>query len=155
MNLYLDFLLRMVGADGVIAGPAGDGRVAAVTRADVADVAVALLTGTGHDGRSYDVTGAEALSMADVAAQLSELSGKPIAYREETIAQARASRASYGVPDWQLDAWISTYSAIATGELAAVSDAVELLAGHPPRTLAELVRAEPQGLDHVTAAAGR
>ncbi len=53
-NLYIDFLPLMVGGDGVIRGPAGDGRVAAVARDDIADVAVAVLLddGGGHDGRS-------------------------------------------------------------------------------------------------------
>jgi NAD(P)H dehydrogenase (quinone) len=139
MSLYLDFLPRMVGADGVIAGPAGDGRVAAVTRSDVADVVAAILTGAGHDGRTYDVTGDEALSMAELAAQLSELWGRPISYKEE----ARASRASFGAPDWQVEAWISTYTAIAAGELETVSDTVARLAGHAPQTLADFVREHP------------
>jgi NAD(P)H dehydrogenase (quinone) len=143
MSLYLDFLPRMVGPDGVIAGPAGDGRVAAVTRADVADVAAAILAGDGHDGRTYDVTGREALSMAELAAQLSELTGKPVSYKDETLAEARASRASYGAPEWQLEAWISTYTAIAAGELDTVSDTVARLAGHEPQTLADVVRAQP------------
>jgi NAD(P)H dehydrogenase (quinone) len=143
MSLYLDFLPRMVGPDGVIAGPAGDGRVAAVTRSDVADVAAAIVAGAGHDGRSYDVTGREALSMGELAAQLSELTGKPISYKDETLEEARASRASHGAPDWQVEAWISTYTAIAAGELDTVSDTVARLAGHEPRTLADVVREQP------------
>ena len=71
-----------------------------------------------------------------MAATLAEVSGKPIAYKDETLAEARASRAHYGAPAWQVDAWISTYTAIAAGELARVSGAVERLAGHPPGTLA-------------------
>ena len=149
MNLYLDFVPRMVGPDGVIAGPAGEGRAAAVTRADVADVAAAILLGDGHDGRSYDVTGAAALTLAELAAQLAELSGKSISYRDETLDEARASRASYGAPDWQVEAWISTYTAIAAGELENVSDTVERLAGHAPRTLADHYREHPDCLDHV------
>ena len=51
--------------------------------------------------------------------------------------EAYASRASYGAPDWQVDAWVSTYTAIAAGELATVSRAVADLTGTPARTLAE------------------
>ena len=69
MSLYLDFVPRMA-ADGVIAGPAGDGRVAAVARDDVAAVAAAVLTSDGHDGQTYDVTGGEALTVSEIAAQL-------------------------------------------------------------------------------------
>ena len=149
MNLYLDFVPGMVGADGVLAGPAGDGRVAMVARADVADVVVTLLTTDGHDGRVYDVTGGEALTLEEVAAVLSDLAGTRIAYKDETLEEAWASRAGYGAPDWQVEAWISTYTAIAAGELARVTDTVERLAGRPPTTLAEYVRTHPDCLDHV------
>ena len=50
MNLYMDFIPGMAGADGVIRGPAGDGRVAAILRDDVAATAAAVLGSTGHDG---------------------------------------------------------------------------------------------------------
>ena len=50
MNLYMDFIPNMVGADGVIRGPAGDGRVSAILRDDVAAAAAAVLTSDGHDG---------------------------------------------------------------------------------------------------------
>ena len=43
MNMYLDFVPKLAGPDGVISGPAGDGRVSAVLRDDLADVAVAVL----------------------------------------------------------------------------------------------------------------
>jgi NAD(P)H dehydrogenase (quinone) len=150
MSLYIDFLPRMVLPDGVIAGPAGDGRLGAVTRDDVADAAVALLLDDEHaDGRSHDLTGPRAFTMAEAAAELSALSGRPIAYRDETLEEARASRAGYGAPDWQLEAWISTYTAIAAGDLDVVTDAVERLTGHPPASLADYVRAHPESLDHV------
>jgi uncharacterized protein YbjT (DUF2867 family) len=151
MSLYLDFTVRMVGSDGVIAGPGGKGKAGMVTRADVAAVAVALLLGEGHDGAAYDVTGPEALTLAEIAATLSALSGKAIAYKDETLAEARASRASYGAPDWEVAAWISTYTAIAAGELETVSDTVETLTGRPPASLADFVRAHPGALDHVLA----
>ena len=50
MSLYLDFIPSMAGPDGVIRGPAGDGRVAAVLRDDVAAAAAPVLTSEGHDG---------------------------------------------------------------------------------------------------------
>jgi NAD(P)H dehydrogenase (quinone) len=56
-SLYLDLLPVFTGTDGVIRGPAGDGRVAAVARDDIADVAVVQQDRDGHDGRTYDVTG--------------------------------------------------------------------------------------------------
>ena len=150
-NLYLDFLPLMVGADGVIPGPAGDGRVAAVARDDIADVAVAVLAESDgrHDGRAYDMTGPEALTLAEVAEQLSRVTGRAISYHAETLEEAYASRASYGAPDWEVDGWVTTYAAIANGDLEAVGGDVAALAGHPPTSLAELLRRDPDSWRHL------
>jgi NAD(P)H dehydrogenase (quinone) len=147
-NLYLDFLPLMVGADRVIRGPAGDGRVAAVARDDIADVAAAVLLegGDRHDGRSYDLTGPEALTMAEAAQRLSELAGRTVTYHPETLEEAYASRASYGAPDWEVDGWVTTYVAIANGELEAVSGDVAAVAGHPPMGLDDFLRRNPDSL---------
>lgn len=136
-SMYLDFLPVMVGADDVIRGPAGDGRIAMVARDDVADVAAAVLTGEGHDGRTYDVTGAEALTMTELAAALARATGRPVTFHDETIEQARASRAHHGAPDFAVEGWVTSYAAIATGEMDVVSDTVRRVAGHPPVGVAE------------------
>jgi len=144
-NLYIDFLPLLAGPDGVIRGPAGDGRLAAVARDDIADVAVAVLLDEGgrHDGRTYDMTGPEALSLDEVAEELSRVSGRTITYQAETLEEAYASRASYGAPDWEVAGWVTTYVAIANGDLEEVSDDVAALAGHPPISLAEFLRGNP------------
>jgi NAD(P)H dehydrogenase (quinone) len=150
-NLYIDLLPLMVGADGVLRGPAGDGRVAAVARDDIADVAVAVLleAGDGHDGRIYDVAGPTALTMAEVAEELSRSAGRPIAYHSETLGEAYASRASYGAPDWQVGGWVTTYVAIANRDLEAVSGDVAAVAGHPPMSLAEFLARNPDSLQQL------
>jgi uncharacterized protein YbjT (DUF2867 family) len=155
MSLYLDFIPRMVGPDGVIAGPAGDGRLGAVTRRDVSDVVAEVLLGTGHEGAVHDVTGPEAFTFAEAAEELSRLTGRRVTYRDETLDEARASRAGYGAPEWQVDAWISTYTAVAAGDLDLVTDTVARLTGHEPMSLAEYVRAHPDCLDHVRPASSR
>jgi NAD(P)H dehydrogenase (quinone) len=135
MNLYLDFLPRMVSEDGVIAGPGGDGRAAIVARDDVAAVAAVVLTGDEHDGATYDVTGRESLTFAEMAATLGA------AYKDETLEEAWASRAGYGAPAWMVEGWISTYTAVARGELDTISDTVARLTDRAPLTLAEFIRA--------------
>ena len=148
MSLYLDFVPLLAGADGVIRGPAGDGHVAPVARADVADVAAAILADPApHDGRTYDVTGAERFTLAEAAARLGAR------YVDETVEEAYASRADYGAPDWQVEAWVTTYEAIAAGELDVVSDSVERLTGRPPMTLDEMLEAHPQSWAHLRAEA--
>jgi NAD(P)H dehydrogenase (quinone) len=144
-NLYIDFLPLLAGADGVIRGPAGDGRVAAVTRDDIADVAVAVLLDDSdrHHGRTWDMTGPEAFTMAEAAEALSRVTGRAIAYHAETLEEAYASRAHYGAPDWEVAGWVTTYAAIANGDLEAVSGDVAAVAGHPPMSLAEFLRRNP------------
>jgi len=139
-NLYADFLPQMVGEDGVIRGPAGDGRVAVVAQDDIVDAAVAVLRDPApHAGRTYDLTGPEALSFAEMAEIITAQTGRAVRYHDETLEEAYASRSHYGAPDWQVDAWVSTYTAVASGEVSAVSPDVPRLTGRPATSLAELL----------------
>ena len=138
---YLDSLVEYVGADGAIRGPAGEGRVAGVARDDVARAAAAVLRDPGaHAGRTYSLTGPEALTLAEVAAVISAGTGRAVRYEPETLEEAHRSRASYGAADWQVEAWVSTYTAIADGSLAGVTGDVPELTGHPATSLAQLLR---------------
>jgi uncharacterized protein YbjT (DUF2867 family) len=136
-NLYLDFVPGFVGEDGVIRGPAGDGRVAAVSRDDVADVAAAVLVSDGHSGMTYDLTGPTAFTLTEAAALVSEAWGRPVRYEPETLDEAYRSREGYGAPAWEVAGWVTSYAAIASGELSDVSSAVEDITGHPPISLAD------------------
>lgn len=143
-NIYADFVPDLTGADGVIRGPAGQGRAAFVAQDDIADAATAILIRPAeHAGEVYDLTGPESLSLAEAAAVLSEVQGHSVTYHPETVEEAYASRASYGAPPWQLDAWVSTYTAIAAGQLDGVSDAVPRLTGRPATSVADVVRGMP------------
>jgi NAD(P)H dehydrogenase (quinone) len=142
MSLYLDFLPFMVGADGVIRGPAGEGRLGAVARDDLADVAVEALTDAGYAGQTLEVTGPEAFTMAEAAATITRVTGRPVRFEDETLEEAYASRAQYGAPDWEVEGWVSSYAAIGAGDLDRVTDTVERVAGHPPIGLAELLERE-------------
>jgi hypothetical protein len=70
--------------------------------------------------------------MADIAAMLTDALGEPVRYEAETIEQAYASRASFGAPEWEVAGWVTSYAAVATGELEVVADTVERLTGRPP-----------------------
>jgi uncharacterized protein YbjT (DUF2867 family) len=141
-NFYLDVLAFYADSSGVYRGPAGSGRVSGVARADVADVAAAVLRAPDqHAESSYDLTGAEALTFAEIAHRTGAVLGRPMRYAEETVEEAYASRrAAYpDAADWQLDAWVSTYTAIRDGELDRLSPDVERVAGHPPRRLEDVL----------------
>jgi len=139
-NFYLDVLPSFADDSGTIRGPAGSGRVGAVARADVADVAAAVLRDPGaHVDATYTLTGPEALTLAEVAERAGRVLGRRLSYTEKSVEEAYASRrAAYpDAADFQLDAWVSTYTAIADGSCAAVTDDVARLAGHRARTLEE------------------
>jgi uncharacterized protein YbjT (DUF2867 family) len=140
-NFYLDFLPLMAGDDGVIRGPAGNGVMAAVARADIARSAAAVLRDPAiHVGRTYHLTGPEDMSLERDARLLTEGTGRSINYHHETLAEAYASRASYDAPAWQVDAWVSTYTAIANGELAGPTSDVLRLTGREPQGLADFFK---------------
>jgi len=145
-SLYADFLPMLAGEDGVLRGPAGDGRVAAVAQDDVAAVAAAVLRApAGHEGRRYDLTGPEAFTLTEAAATMSRVLGRPHRFHHETFEEAYESRARYGAPSWMVDAWVSTYTAIASGELARVSGDVERVTGRAPRALDDALGSLAEG----------
>jgi len=96
-----------------------------------------------HAGRTYDLTGPEALTLDEVATVLTAGLRRSVSYVDETVPQAYESRAHYGAPDWQVDAWVSTYTAIRAGELEQVSGDIEALTGRPATSLAQLLSALP------------
>jgi uncharacterized protein YbjT (DUF2867 family) len=128
--MYADYVPVLCGPDGVIRGPAGDGHVAPVARDDVAAAAAAVLVEPGaHAGATYDLTGRERFTLGEAAARIGAR------YEDETLEEAYASRAHYGAPDWEVEGWVTTYAAIAAGELDVVSDGVQRLTGREPKTL--------------------
>jgi uncharacterized protein YbjT (DUF2867 family) len=148
-SMYADFVpfFATIEDDGaVIAAPAGAGRTGFVSRDDLAGVATAVLLRDDDalDGRTLDVTGPEALSLAEAAALLTEITGRRTEFRDQTVDEAWATRRPSGHPDWEIEGWVTSYLAIAAGELATVSDVVPTLTGHPALTVAEHLRRHPE-----------
>ena len=148
-SMYADFVPFFAAREGdrsVIAAPAGEGRTGFVSRDDLADVAAAVLLREDSelDGRALEVTGPQALTMTDAAAVLTEVTGIPAEYRPQTVEQAWATRRPSGHPDWEIEGWVTSYQAIAAGELSAVTDVVERLTGRPARTVGAHLRAHPE-----------
>ena len=143
MSIYMDFIPSMVASDGAIRGPAGDGRVAAILRDDVAAALVAVLTSGDHDAKTYDLTGPAAFSLAEAAALMADVTGTPIRFEDESDEQAYASRAGLGAPDWEVRGWVTSYQAIRDGSLDVVSPAVLELTGRAPTSLAGHLRSNP------------
>lgn len=148
-SFYADFVPFFTGDDGVIRAPAGDGKVSWICRDDIADTVVAALTDDAYDGQTFENTGPAALDFDETAAILSRVSGREISYVAETVEEAWESRRPTGAPDWEIEGWISSYLAVANGELSHVSDTVERLCGRPPRDLESFLVDNPDLWAHL------
>ena len=137
-NLFLQGLLAMAPAirNGVLPAPIGDARVSAVDVRDIAEVAAVALTEPEHVGRTYEVTGPEAVTHAQIAEAVGAAAGHAVRFVDVPPA-AFADELRGVLPPWQLDGPLEDYAHYARGEAATVSPAVEQLTGHAPRSVAE------------------
>lgn len=148
-SFYMDFFPEAA-ADGVIAGPAGKGRTGAVARADVVDAVVGVLDDPdAHTEKTYELTGPETIDLAQVAAIITELANRPTSYVDQDLAEAYETRRKYNVPEWQIEAWVSTYTAIASGVMDVVTGDVRTLSGHDPMSFAEFIALDNPSKEHM------
>jgi NAD(P)H dehydrogenase (quinone) len=126
---------------GAIVGCAGNGRVAAATRADYAEAAVAVLTGAGHESKAYELAGDRRFTMAELAAEVSRRVGRTVLYRDLPPEQYKAVLTGAGVPGPYADMLVDSDLGIAKGELNDSSGDLRRLIGRPTTPLADAVAA--------------
>ncbi|MFB6874733.1 SDR family oxidoreductase [Streptomyces sp. NPDC056323] len=124
---------------GAVVANAGEGRIASATRADYAAAAAAVLTGEGHIGAAYELSGDVAWSLAEYAAEISRATGKEIAYRNVPAATHQEILVGAGVPEFFAEILVDVDEAIARGLLAGTSGDLARLIGRPTTPLAETV----------------
>lgn len=86
-------------ASGEIAGCAGQGRISSATRLDYADAAIVAATGSGHEGKIYELAGDEAWTMAELAAEISRRAGRSVRYKDLPEREYAAVLKSSGLPE--------------------------------------------------------
>lgn len=126
---------------GAIVGSAGEGRIAAATRADYAEAAVAVLTGAGHENATYELAGDRPFTMAELAAEASRRAGRTIAYRDLPPDQYKAVLTGAGVPGPYADLLVDSDLGVAKGELDDATGDLRRLIGRPTTPLSEAVAA--------------
>lgn len=126
---------------GAILGSAGDGRVSAATRADYAAAAASVLTSDGHVGRTYELGGDSAFSMAELAATVTELSGREIVYRDLPEQEYAAALTAAGLPASYAAALAESDRGLARGELLVETGDLSRLAGRPTTSMPEAAAA--------------
>ncbi|WP_280220134.1 hypothetical protein [Nocardia neocaledoniensis] len=122
-------------------GAAADGKVSGAPRADYAAAAAAVLTTDGHAGRVYELGGDEALTGADIAAVLAEVTGQPVRYENLTEADYAAVLGQAGLPEPVAAALADADSGIAEGLLEVRTGDLAKLIGRPVTSPAEAFRA--------------
>jgi NAD(P)H dehydrogenase (quinone) len=126
---------------GFIAGGGGDGRVSAAARADYAAAAAAVLTGSGHENKVYELGGDEAFTLGDLAAELSRQTGRSIEYRNLPESAHIDALIAGGIPEPYARLMANSDQGIARGDLFTDSGDLHRLIGRPTIPLRDVVAA--------------
>jgi uncharacterized protein YbjT (DUF2867 family) len=119
-------------AKGAMFLPMEDARIASIDVGDIAEIAAKVLTGSGHEGKVYPLTGPEALTMTEVAARLSAATGKTIRYVNVPPEDARKAQLTAGMPPYLADALFELFAERRNGKESKVwPDAATLLGRRP------------------------
>ena len=141
---YTENLAPVLAHDAVVQA-AGAGRVASASRADYAAAAVAVLTGEGHENKTYELSGDEAWGFAEYAAELSRQTGKEIAYNAVSPEALASILTGAGLPEAFAGILAGVDVSIEKGELAVTTGDLSRLTGRPTTPIAESVAAALKG----------
>jgi len=119
-------------ARGILALPMADARIASIDIGDIAEVAIAVLTTSGHEGKTYPLTGPESLTMAEVAEKLSAVVGKSIRYVDVPPEEAKAARLAAGMPPYLADGLDELFAERRKGKESKVWPTIDEVFGWQP-----------------------
>jgi uncharacterized protein YbjT (DUF2867 family) len=140
MQNYANIMSDTILAENAFYLPMGEGKVSVVDTRDVAAVAYKVLTGAGHEGHAYTLTGPEALSNYEIATILSDVLRREIKYVDVSQEQARVGLKAAGLPDWTIDRMLELYQANKDGYAAMVSPDMEKVTGFKPTSFREFAQ---------------
>lgn len=133
-------LAQTIASDGVIYWDVGDGKIGMIDVRDIVDVAAAVLTGSDHEGKSYILTGPQAISFHEVAKTFSTVLGKEVRYISVPHEAAFDSMVSMGVPEWIAGGYGELMEGFSHGFASRTTANVEALTGHPARSFEQFAR---------------
>ncbi|HEY4208581.1 MAG TPA: SDR family oxidoreductase [Puia sp.] len=143
-NIYADMIPIFIGGKVLEAGtiflPAGNGKVAYALRTDMAEAAANILSGKGHENKTYEITGSAALSYGEIAEIISEVSGKKISYVSPTQEVFREEMTKAGVPDHYIGLFAGFSEAARQKEFDHVDPMLEKLLGRRPVSVREYLK---------------
>ncbi|MFG2332354.1 NAD(P)H-binding protein [Streptomyces sp. NPDC048604] len=143
-NFSEDAFFRGQVLAGEVKWPVGDGVEPFVDVEDIADVAVAALTESGHAGEAYELSGPQLLGLADVAAELARATDRALAYRPVSPEDFASLAAREGLPDDFTALLNELFSWIEARRFATLADGVQRALGREPRAFASYATATAQ-----------
>ncbi len=146
---------EQVARDGRLYAPAGQARIAMIDPVDVGAAAASVVTGAGHDGHTYVLTGPAAITYADVAAALSAATGCEVAFVDVPGEAAQQGMIQSGLPEAVAAEIVGIYAQLRQGAAEQVTATVEALTGRPPRGIAAFAREHASRFAPAAVGAGR
>jgi uncharacterized protein YbjT (DUF2867 family) len=140
MQNYTRFMGGTIKAHSAFYLPIGVGCVSVVDVRDVADAAVKVLTEEGHEGKAYTLTGPQALSNYEMAHILSAVLARRINYVVVSEQQTLAGMKVAGTPEWIREAMLELYRYQKQGQASFLTNHIEWITGHPPRSFEQFVQ---------------
>lgn len=140
MQNFLNYYGVDPAKDSTVYLPNGDGKVTWIDARDIGAAAAAALTTEGHGGRTYVLTGPEALSTAEALAILGEALGHSYSYVDVPEDAARQGMAAAGMPAWLVDAYIELHAFIRSGRASVKAPGLNQALGREGRTMGEMAR---------------
>ena len=119
--------------------PAGHGTVSATDLRDVGEVIREVLTKSGHENKSYDLTGPELLTFAEIAAKFTKVLGTAVEYIDQPMEEFGELLRTIGLSEWRVDAVCKELEAIGAGVVDHTTDTIEELLGRPPISLEQYI----------------
>lgn len=126
-------------ASGTIAGAAGDGKLTTASRPDLAEAAAIVLVSDDHLGKTYELANDQAFTMAELAAEVSKQSGKPVVYSNLSKADYAKLLEGFGLPVAAAELVADSDQKAASGALYDDSKALSIILGRPTQTLENAV----------------
>jgi uncharacterized protein YbjT (DUF2867 family) len=142
-NLYMQGLLNFrqsVQQKNTFFAAAGEALISAVDVRDLADVAVAALTTSQHDNKTYSLTGPEALTFGGMAQHLSAALGRTITFVDVPPEAMRGALTNLGFPAWQADGLLEEFAMYRRGEASKVEPGVQEALGRSPLSFDKFAR---------------
>jgi uncharacterized protein YbjT (DUF2867 family) len=126
--------VQTISAQGNIYWDMKEGKLGMIDIRDIADAAFAVITGTGHEGKSYILTGPEAISFTDIANIFSKVFERDINYINVPGEASFQAMLGFGIPEWIAKGYVELSEGFSNNFANSTTNNIQILTGHPARS---------------------